>query len=469
MKTLMRIFLISLVSCGLILVSSCEKQDLPDTGKGRVSFSVAADEEGSLLKSAEEDTTVNAWYGAIVTLLDENGKPVMEDELIPMYRWGHGFMTEKVELKTGGYTLAKFVIVSPAGEVLFAAPLEGSDLAYLVNRPLPMNFKIEPEETTTVSPEVLVVDQTPPEEFGYVVFYPDIVRILTFYVAVCADDPMVFSPTCYTAAKLTVINAGHTWQHSFELEPIVNKVLIRGGSPSYHLIVRKEGYPEKSLWVDAKLLASTTPERPLIIKLGVGPVQTVRIKPGPERGKDAMIKDIQPKVNFGKHPYFEATYASDGMLTVMARKHSLIDFMPRQHLPKSAKVVDATLVLWYDLPIPWELDSMYMHRSDIRIGTVLKRIVEPWEEHEVTWATQPKTTDQNAVYLPPFIRNTNMIQVDVTRLVLDQLKEGGYGMYFCLADPGPAEVYFPGMRFASSDYKEPKMHPELVINYVLPQ
>ncbi len=469
MKIMMRLFVLVLVSAGLIFVSSCEKQELQDTGKGQISFSVTADEDGNLLKSAEEDTTVNTWYGAIVTVLDENEEPVMEDELIPMYKWGHGFVTEKVEIKTGKYLLTKFVIVNPAGEVIFAAPMKGSDMAYLVNRPLPMNFEIAPEETTTVRPEVLVVDETPPEQFGYVVFHPEIVRILTFYIAVCADDPMIFSPTCYTSAKLTVINTDNSWHHSFKLEPIVNKVLIRGGSPSYHLIVRKEGYPEKSIWVDAKKLASTTPERPLIIKLGEGPVQTVRIKPDAEKGKDAMIKDIQPKENFGRHPYFEATYASDGMLTVMARKYSLIDFNPRRHLPKSARVVRATLLLWYELPVPWEVDSVSAARSDYKVGTVLKRIVESWEEHEVCWATQPKTTDQNAVYIPPFTKNANMIKVDVTQLVLDRFKEGGYGMFFSLAELSPADIYFPGMRFASSDHKDRRMHPEMVIDYVLPR
>ena len=52
-------------------------------------------------------------------------------------------------------------------------------------------------------------------------------------------------------------------------------------------------------------------------------------------------------------------------------------------------------------------------------GAVLQQIIEPWDEHKVTWNTQPKTTDFNQVFISPFILNTNMIEVDVTGLFVN--------------------------------------------------
>jgi hypothetical protein len=92
--------------------------------------------------------------------------------------------------------------------------------------------------------------------------------------------------------------------------------------------------------------------------------------------------------------------------------------------------------------------------------------VEPWEEMKVTWNTQPKTIEANQVYIPPFIRNCNFIEVDVTSLYVPvaEIAAPNYGMLFRL---WPGER-FPGFRFASSDYPEAYMRPQLTIYYTIP-
>jgi len=56
--------------------------------------------------------------------------------------------------------------------------------------------------------------------------------------------------------------------------------------------------------------------------------------------------------------------------------------------------------------------------------------------------------------------------VDVTRLFVpkEEIAAPNYGMLFKLAP----EPYFPGFRFASSDFEEPRMRPVLTIYYTLP-
>ena len=96
---------------------------------------------------------------------------------------------------------------------------------------------------------------------------------------------------------------------------------------------------------------------------------------------------------------------------------------------------------------------------------MLQQIIEPWEEGKVTWNTQPKTIEAGQVFIAPFIRNVNFIDIDVTKLIFPMTASAlpNYGMLFKL---WPDEK-FPGFRFASGDYADPKMRPQLIITYNL--
>jgi hypothetical protein len=190
------------------------------------------------------------------------------------------------------------------------------------------------------------------------------------------------------------------------------------------------------------------------------------LQPGPEKGKDAMISNLNPEKNFGDYKYFEATFLSEPILTVMRSNRSLIWFNP-DSLPKSAVIMKVILTLKYDIPVPF--DSSYLiGMGPLWVGGVLQQIVEPWDEFKVTWNTQPKTVEANQVYISPFIKNANFIDVDVTRLFVypsttDPAIYPNYGMLFKL---WPVDR-FPGFRFASSDYPVAIMRPRLTIYYAL--
>ena len=154
----------------------------------------------------------------------------------------------------------------------------------------------------------------------------------------------------------------------------------------------------------------------------------------------------------------------------MRSNRSLIEFN-LDTLPKSAIIKKAILTLSYDLPIPF--DSVYYTTNTgpgtgiIWYGAVLQRIVEPWEENTVTWNNQPKTIETNQVYISPFIRNSNQIQVDVTKLFVQPASttDGAiYPNYGMLFKTWPVDR-FPGFRFASSDYPEAYMRPRLTVYY----
>jgi hypothetical protein len=467
MKTLIRYLCGFLFFLIVLSVNSCERIFNDKFGKGKAEFSLIMPDEGSKSLSGSSLDSGIMSYHIMVSIDDMEGNSVISDSLIPVYAFGTGFTSENVELQAGDYNLTKFLVINPSGAVIYAAPVEGSPLAYLVNDPLPLGFTIHADQVTTVAPEVLVVGDQPPTQFGYASFGMQIIKPLGFWTVCILDCPMCMSPTQLTTARLTVY-ANNGWHYTFKLEASVNHLIIRGGSEFYYFLLEKEGYLPQKLQFSAKELLATTKENPLVLKIPWDSSQwkSLVLQPGPDDGKDAMISNLDADKNFGDYKYFEATFLSEPVLTVMRSNRSLIWF-DRNALPKSAIIKKVTLQLFYDIPVPWD-NSMFITEpvtSSLWYGGVLQQIVEPWEEYKVTWNTQPKTIMANQVLISPFIRNANFITVDVTTLFVpvNDIAAANYGMLFKL---WPTER-FPGFRFASSDFPDATMRPKLTIYYTI--
>ena len=371
--------------------SSCDEEFKNTQQKGELEFSIRIVEKSDLLKSLKSDSLPDySTYQLLITVVDEKNETVFEDKMIKLIPFGNSFLSEKIEMTPGTFLLTKFLVINPKGIVIYAAPLEGSSMSYLVTNPLPVSFQINPEIVTTLRPEVLVVGEEPPEAFGYTSFRFYVVRPLTFYVSVYLDNPLLMAPSALTDAQLRVIST-NGWEHTYQIEPTVNKIIIRKGAANYTLIVMKEGYPTRTYSFSAAQLQASSPDNPLLLVIGESPYDTLILQPGPEKGKDAMIMDLKPFTNFGDYPYFEATYMSEPILTVMRTTRSLIYFNIYEQLPPMAVVQKVTLTLSFDLQT-WEIINTNGNMNpDIRWDiAILQQIVEPWNEHEVTWDNQPK-------------------------------------------------------------------------------
>jgi hypothetical protein len=464
MKTFIRLFLISIVVPSFILFNSCEKNNINITITGKAEFSVNLSGIAGARSAAVSDSTAQL-FQIMISVEDTSGNAILTDKLIPLYSFGTEYVSESIEIRTGEFRLTKFMVINPAGAVVYAAPVSGSPLAYLCTRPLPFYFSILPDNVTKIVTEVLAVGDQTPDQFGYASFGVEIIKPLDLWTICIIDNPLVMAPTQITTAKLTIF-ASNGWHYTYLLEAAVNHLIIRGGSDIYTFILEKDGYPGQTMQVAEKDILATTKEEPLVLKIPWGSqLKTLILQPGPENGKDAMISNLEPYKNFGDYKYFEATFLSEPVLTVMRSNRSLISFN-LDSLPKSAVIKKVTLQLSYDLPIPF--DSTYITSIDPSTGTlwyggVLQQIVEPWEENSVTWNTQPKTIETNQVYIAPFIKNANFIEVDVTQLFVTAAASAlpNYGFLFRL---WPVDN-FPGFRFASSDYSEPGMRPKLTISY----
>jgi hypothetical protein len=472
MKTFNRLISIALIVPMFIFAISCEKKSGNFDGTGKAEFSISTADMGAKSDSIPDTTAYS--YQLMVSVVDLEGNAVLTDKLIPLYVFGTGFLSENIELPAGNLKLTKFMVINASGEVIYASPLEGSPLAYLVNDPLPVTFTIKPDQVTKILPEVLFVGEHTPGDFGYASFGVQIIKPLHFWTMCVLDPSPLMPPIVITTAKLTVV-APDGWHYTFNLKAEVNHIIIRGGYQLYTFILEKEGYMTQKLEFSARELEATTRDNPLILSINWNSqLRKLVLQPGPEKGKDAMISNLDPDKNFGGHKYFEATFLSEPVLTVMRSNRSLIWFNP-DSLPASATIRKVILQLTYDIPVPFD-PSQFTSADPASVlwcGAVFQQIVEPWEEYKVTWNSQPKTITYNQVYLSPFIRNTNVIQVDVTRLFVqpintDQVTYPNYGMLFRL---WPTDR-FPGFRFASSDYPLAttfsKMWPALTIYYTLP-
>ncbi len=467
MKTLIRFFLIAIAAPALSYLYSCENKGIDQDEKGSAEFSFSLPDANDT-KSGDGADSSTVSYHILISVEDLKGNKVLADSLIPLYTFGTDFVSENVKLSAGEYRLTKFMVINPTGVVVYASPLAGSPLAYLTMRPLPFNFNIFPGQLTKVLPEVLLVGTNTPDRFGYAAFGMRVIEPLEFWAVCYLDNPLAMSVIQITDARLT-ISTPAGWFYSCRLAAAVNQIMIRGGSEIYNFILEKDGYAPQKMQFTADKLKASTKENPLVLKIpAASQFKVIMLQPGPEKGKDAMISNLNPDKNFGAHKYFEATFLSEPVLTVMRSNRSLI-FFNLDTIPKSAIIKKVILTLSYDLPIPFDTTFLINPYPATTMtnwyGAVLQQVVEPWEEDKVTWTTQPKTIEANQVYIFPFIKNANFIDVDVTRLFIPvaEIAAPNHGMMFRL---WPTEK-FPGFRFASSDYAEPRMRPRLAVFYTL--
>lgn len=462
MKTI-RLAGIMMISSLLVFTNSCEKME--QEGKGKVTFSMNL-QDGHLKSATDESVPPYYSWHILLSITDVNGVIIMDNELIPLISFGDQFITSEIEMKSGRYSLTKFMVIGPEGNVVYASPMEGSSKAFLVDDPLPLSFAVRPGDVTKVVPQVLPAEGSRPSDFGYAAFGFEVVEPVIAYVMVVDDNPLLERPSSMLPATMKIITPEGI-MIDYRLEARVNRILIKPGYDMYHVVVENPNYPPIKMEVSARAFFNTSPENPYVFRFNSRPISTLILQPGPEVGKDAMITDLNNNENFGNYEYFEASFLTEPILTVMRTRRSLIYFNPREVLPEWTRIEKVTLVLQFEAPI-W--DSLYQSQLDDFMlwdgKLVFQQIIEPWEESEVTWENQPQTIEANQVFvtLHPEL-STSVRSYDVTSLFVpvQEIAAPNYGIMFrhpYSDNPSPG-----GLRFASSDYPIEEMRPKLIVEY----
>jgi hypothetical protein len=112
----------------------------------------------------------------VISIEDAETQEMVYDtyELV-LYDINGQFVTESLTLDTGDYKLTQYLVVDADRNVIFAAPLEGSNLGELVSDPLPIQFTVFNNVTTSVNVEVLPTEGSTAQDFGYAVYTFDVI------------------------------------------------------------------------------------------------------------------------------------------------------------------------------------------------------------------------------------------------------------------------------------------------------
>jgi len=237
---------------------SCEEDENPvKNGKLELTFSV----DGSVSGGRVKETVTSL----LVSIQDADGNFVHEKRKITLYQFGEEYLSEPIALTTGSYNLVEFVVLDENDDALYATPVEGSPLDYLVDDPLPIGFSITKDATTKVSPQVIKIEGHSSADFGYTTFGLSVVNTFTFTAGILAYDPTTQNFEL-TSAHMQ-ITSGDITLFDMDLEGITNDIRIRDGFETYTVIVTKANHGTYEHTFTAEELKSHVSGSPLVITL----------------------------------------------------------------------------------------------------------------------------------------------------------------------------------------------------------
>ena len=176
-------------------------------------------------------------------------------------------------------------------------------------------------------------------------------------------------------------------------------------------------------------------------------------------GKDAFLRSLDPDMNRGDKIELLAHSWTNSGNEVDVRSIFTFNF---EKLPSDINLLYSSLSL-YSFNSP----AVGHHENLVSNAAWLERVIEPWEEYEVTWNNQPMTTSQNRIELVeiPFDLR-DLININVTDIVNDMI-EDNKSMYGFLFRQKTEEVY-SRMLFASGDHPDHSLNPKLEVCYEVP-
>ncbi|MEM8940425.1 MAG: hypothetical protein AAGC64_13890, partial [Bacteroidota bacterium] len=227
-----------LLSTSIFLLIACKDDEFKDDEfkeEGQFQFSFSSDNIES--SRVAEDVTLEK---VIYSITSEDGSMIAENEEASLHFVDSSYVTEPTSYLIGNYSVTEFIVVSSEGLVHYATPKEGSDLAYLVEDPLSIDFAVGIDDVTQVVPEVVSTEERSVEDFGYEEFAFDIVETFDVLLGVFVydEDKSGFE---LTDAEITVYADGDSLT-SQALFAATSKLTFPDRFEEFKLIVSKEGY-----------------------------------------------------------------------------------------------------------------------------------------------------------------------------------------------------------------------------------
>jgi hypothetical protein len=232
------------------IANSCKNDDMPDSTKGSISFSLEQKDriQGGRIKETSLPASV------YVSVKDEKGNVIFENKKVALLPFGQGYLSEALEIKVGSYSISQFLILDSSDKIIYAAPLKNSDMAAYVKLPLAIPFTVAEGSTTKIVPEVVgVLPQDLPQNFGYTNFGFEVVAPQN--VKVKTNIKLSVGDVLYENIDAPVTISGYDengvkkWTDVFQYTgPSANEFIVKFGFHHYKIEADKWGaHAEKTI------------------------------------------------------------------------------------------------------------------------------------------------------------------------------------------------------------------------------
>jgi len=239
MRSIKKIAMAAGWACALFLYS-CETQDEVMQAEQPVQFSVVMSSlppvGGRVGEINSEDVAA-----VVVSIKDATNTLIVTSKKLILYDFNGKFISEPVALKPGNYFLSEFFVIDRNNKVIFACPVAGSTKAYLVLDPLDIKVPVIKNKVTEITPEVLAIGESHPQDFGYTTFSFKETATFDFPVSVFVYDKQQ-KKLVLTSAMITITDMTQSFIYTKELLAVTNRVTLPERYSSYKLKVVKSGY-----------------------------------------------------------------------------------------------------------------------------------------------------------------------------------------------------------------------------------
>jgi hypothetical protein len=198
----------------------------------------------------------------LVSIADSSGTTIIDMKKLNLYNMNGSFISDPLPLNEGQYQLTQFMVINASNTVIYATPVIGSALAYLVTKPLPVTFCIHKDVITKLCPEVIDTTQNTAKDFGYVTFTFNVTDTFSFLVTVFIPAANDFE---LTSANISIKSPTETL-YMGTLDAKTNQITIKDVSTDYAVTITKDGYQDyTALFTNSRLKAYIT--SPLTVNL----------------------------------------------------------------------------------------------------------------------------------------------------------------------------------------------------------
>jgi hypothetical protein len=266
------------ILCFCFIASSChkEKADL----NGQIIIGLTNLKNG--LKSASSDT-ISTPVSIVVTIENASGKVVKNAEKVDLYNMNGDYISKPMSLVKGSYKLTSFLVLDVNNHVIYAAPLQGSPKAYLVQTPLPILFTVQYNVVTKLVPAVISTVGSSAEDFGYVSFSFDVAKTFDFLIGTfvyndiaknfeltSASISISGDNTSIYTGQLNSVQSASSVVSIYDSIGVTNKITLPERYNNFTLVISKDGYQTFSQTftkAELKLHLRSVDKGPLIVIL----------------------------------------------------------------------------------------------------------------------------------------------------------------------------------------------------------